>query len=91
MEVNRQHSQLKNGVNNCKQPYETGTMLPELNKVKCDLNKCEVVHNYDGGIGTGRIYNTDNVAASNCLEVFKLKIAVEYCLVTNDNKCIRSI
>ena len=40
MEVNRQHSQLKNGVNNCKQPYETGTMLPELNKVKCDLNKC---------------------------------------------------
>ena len=62
MEVNRQHSQLKNGVNNCKQPYETGTMLPELNKVKCDLNKCEVVHNYDGGIGTGRIYNTNEVA-----------------------------
>ena len=43
-------------------------MLPELNKVKCDLNKCEVVHNYDGGIGTGRIYNTNEVAASNCLD-----------------------
>ena len=68
MEVNKQHSQLKNGVNNCKQPYENGTMLPELNKVQCDLNKCEVVHNYDGGIGTGRIYNTNEVAASNCLD-----------------------
>ena len=57
-----------NGNLDCKLPYETGTMLPELNKVQCDLNKCEVVHNYDGGIGTGRIYNTNEVAASNCLD-----------------------
>ena len=68
MELNRKQSFLMNGVTNCKQPYETGTMLPELNKVRCDMNKCEVVHNYDGGIGTGRIYNTNEVAASNCLD-----------------------
>ena len=68
IEVNKQHSHLKNGVSNCKQPYEVGTMLPELNKVKCDIHKCEVVHNYDGGIGTGRIYNTEEVPASNCLD-----------------------
>jgi hypothetical protein len=68
MELNRKQSFLMNGVSNCKQPYETGTMLPELNKVRCDVHKCEVVHNYDGGIGTGRIYNTNDVAASNCLD-----------------------
>ena len=58
IELNKKHSFLKNGVTDCKQPYEIGTMLPEKTKVRCDLAKCEVVDNYDNGIGQGRIYNT---------------------------------
>jgi hypothetical protein len=65
-ELNKKHAFNKNGVKEFVAPYETGTMLPEKQKVKCDKNKCEIVDNYEHGIGMGRIYNTEKV--SNCLK-----------------------
>ena len=61
----KKHAYDKNGVKEFVSPYETGTMLPEKQKVKCDKNKCEIVDNYEHGLGMGRIY-TDKV--SNCLK-----------------------
>tara|TARA_B110000238_G_C15906814_1_gene344404 strand:+ start:217 stop:705 length:489 start_codon:yes stop_codon:yes gene_type:complete len=64
MEVNKKLSYMYNGSYNCNKDYAIGTMLPEKNKFKCNFQSCEVVHNYDNGIGTGRMHTE----ISNCLK-----------------------
>jgi len=56
MELNRKESFLQNGSTECKSPYNPGTMVPEADKVVCNSQTCQVVHNYEGGVGTGRDY-----------------------------------
>ena len=57
MESNRAYACQKNCCGPCKKPYETGTMLPEETRVKCDGNQCETIFNQKGGLGQGRIYS----------------------------------
>ena len=59
MELNWKHAYLKNGSFNCKKPYPQGTMLPEQDKVKCDLNRCNIVSNNKNGLGRGRVYTEE--------------------------------
>lgn len=56
MEQNRKESFLQNGSYECKAPYDINTMVPESDKVRCNAQTCDVVHNYDKGIGRGRDY-----------------------------------
>ena len=58
MDLNRKQSFIKNGNFYCKEPYEQGTMLPEQDKIVCNSQTCDVIHNYDDGIGLGRQYVT---------------------------------
>ena len=44
-------SLFKNGVFNCEQPYETGTMLPEQVMQSCDAHRCDFTENYADGVG----------------------------------------
>lgn len=54
MERNWEQSYLKNGVFNCKEPYETGTMLQEEIVQSCDAHRCDFTENYKEGLGLGR-------------------------------------
>jgi hypothetical protein len=56
IDANRQYAFLKNGVSECKSPYNQGTMLPEETKVVCNKQNCRVVMNNENGLGQGRIY-----------------------------------
>lgn len=60
IDVNRKHAFMINGNTECMKPFETGTMLPEKQKMVCNMKTCEVVDNYENGIGMGRVYNTDS-------------------------------
>ena len=64
MDVNKKLSYIHNGAYDCNKDYSVGTMLPEKNKFKCDMHNCELVHNYDNGIGTGRLHTE----ISECLQ-----------------------
>jgi len=52
--MNRQHSYLINGPQECKQPFYEGTMLPEQDLQSCNVGTCNVQHNFDDGVGLGR-------------------------------------
>ena len=56
---NKEYIFLKNGLFNCKDPYKTGTMLPEHTRVVCDKHKCERVLINENGVGDGREYVTN--------------------------------
>ena len=45
MERNWEQAYLKNGVFNCSQPFETGTMLPEQVMQSCDAHRCDFTEN----------------------------------------------
>ena len=55
---NKNYIYMKNGIFNCKEPYEIGTMLPEQTRVICDPHKCDRVLVNENGIGEGREYVT---------------------------------
>lgn len=63
MDVNRKLSHIHNGLYECNKDNES-TMLPEKDKLDCNINSCEVVHNYDDGIGIGRMHTE----LSECLQ-----------------------
>ena len=56
---NQNYIYLKNGVFDCKSPYQTGTMLPEHTRVVCDPHKCNRVIVDENGVGEGREYITN--------------------------------
>lgn len=56
---NRNYIYLKNGIYDCKQPYKTGTMLPEQSRVVCDPHKCSRILIDKNGLGEGREYVTN--------------------------------
>ena len=70
----------KNGMVNCKKPFETGTMVPEYSRVVCDQHTCKRVVVNKNGIGEGREYST--LGKNNILEPLKKP---EYEL--DDNVC----
>jgi len=85
MDINRKHAYLKNGVSDCKQPYNQGTMLPEKYKVVCDTQNCRRVLNNEDGLGDGRVYSEE---PAPCLQTFKappLNLEVNKCTPPNEN------
>jgi hypothetical protein len=68
MELNKKNSYVMNGSIECKKPYNQGTMLPEESKVVCNSQTCKVVHNYDNGLGMGRMYVEGELP--ECLQSF---------------------
>ena len=58
MEKNNEYMFIKNGLYNCKKPYEIGTMVPEESRVICDEHNCKRVIIDKNGIGQGREYVT---------------------------------
>lgn len=69
----RLHMAKMNGCDNCAEPYDVGTMLPEKHMVSCENGKCETKLNEPHGLGTGRMYATlescdlsYTAGASNC-------------------------
>jgi len=59
MEINKKQSFMMNGNTECVEPYTQGTMLPEAQKMVCDMKSCKVVDNYENGLGMGRVYTKD--------------------------------
>ena len=59
MEIHNKHNYAKNGVFNCKEPYETGTMLPEIDRVLCNNDNCSLIKVDENGLGRGRQYSQD--------------------------------
>lgn len=85
MDVNKKHSFIMNGNTECVQPFEQGTMLPEKQKMVCDLKSCKVVDNYENGIGMGRVYTTD--PSASCLAPLtepEMKTSGNYCAPNSD-------
>ena len=82
---NKNYIYLKNGIYDCKQPYKTGTMLPEKTRVVCDPHKCSNVIVDQNGLGQGRQYVTNGsnplLDSLNKSEVNKNNI----CADTQDN------
>lgn len=81
MEINQKHNYAKNGVFKCKNPYEVGTMLPEMERIVCDEHSCNIVHKNDNGIGRGREYS---VNPNELLDAFKAPNTL-----LEDNKCAK--
>lgn len=85
MDANLNHANIKNAVTQCKKPYETGTMLPEQDRVYCDKHNCKVEDNDSNGLGRGRIYARD---PAECLTGFKappLELDINRCTPPDDN------
>lgn len=79
MELHNKHNYAKNGVFQCKAPYEVGTMLPEIDRISCNESTCNVVGNNPDGLGRGRQYSNE---PNPILDPFKCP---SYTL--EDNKC----
>ena len=83
MDANRQYAFLKNGVSECKMPYNQGTMLPEETKVVCNSQNCRTVINDKNGLGQGRIYSEE---PNNLLDTHQNpKLNKNYCTPPQDN------
>lgn len=82
---NKDYIFLKNGLFNCKDPYKTGTMLPEKTRVVCDEHKCDRILIDENGVGEGREYVT---TGSNKILDPLTKVEVDVnniCTNTKDN------
>jgi hypothetical protein len=82
---NKDYIFLKNGLFNCKDPYKTGTMLPEKTRVVCDEHKCDRILVDENGVGEGREYVT---TGSNKILDPLTKVEVDVnniCTNTKDN------
>ena len=56
MNLNRNYACEKNCCGPCKEPYHSINTLPELNRVKCNANNCELVGYDPNGLGQARQY-----------------------------------
>jgi hypothetical protein len=59
MDINRNHACLKNCCTPCGEPFNVGTMLPEVNKWVCDKHSCRLIGGDPNGLGTGRQYSPE--------------------------------
>ena len=91
MANNRQQAYQNNACGPCKNPYNDGTMLAEKNMVKCDSSTCSFYQNDAGGIGTGRMYDTDPAAAASSMQsqarFLKIKEQEQKAMAKKENCC----
>lgn len=85
MEQNRKVAYQKNGVSQCKKPYNPGTMLEERDKVICNKHNCKVVPNNPRGLGRGRIYAEHPTECLAGLNGPNSKLTGNKCTPPNDN------
>lgn len=85
MDINKKHSFMMNGNTECVQPFAQGTMLPEAQKMVCDMKSCKVVDNYENGIGMGRVYTQDpNASCLAPLTEPEMKTSGNLCAPNSD-------
>ena len=65
MDLNRGYACMKNCCGPCKEPFHSINTLPEVNKVKCNKNNCEIIGFDPNGLGQGRIYNDNEEKCEN--------------------------
>ena len=61
MDVNRGYACMKNCCGPCQEPYHSINTLPEVNKVKCNKNNCEIVGFDPNGLGRRFLLKMKNV------------------------------
>ena len=81
MDINRGYACKKNCCSPCKEPYHSINTLPEVNKVKCDANNCEIIAFDPKGLGQGRIYSDE----PNCENVGQVNLPNNGCSKPEDN------
>jgi len=82
MDLNRNYACQKNCCGPCKEPYHSMNTLPEVNKVKCDAQKCDLVGFDPNGLGQGRIYNDEE---QNCDNIGQPGVNTNSCATPKDN------
>ena len=85
MESNVHQAQVKNASTQCKKPFETGTMLPEQDKVVCNKHNCNVEQHDSNGLGRGRIYARDPAECLTGLTSSPLELGMNKCTPPSDN------
>ena len=83
MDVNKKLSYINNGSYDCINDYAVGTMLPEKNKFNCNMQTCNIVDNYDNGIGTGRAHTEINDCLKN-IDGNEFELSDNNCLSQNN-------
>jgi hypothetical protein len=83
MDINRQHACVKNCCTPCQQPFEPGTMLPEVNKWVCDKHSCRLIGNDPNGVGTGRVYSNE-ARCENLPEAWPYDMQQNTCVTPQD-------
>ena len=82
MDLNRNYACEKNCCGPCKEPYHSVNTLPEVNKVKCNAQNCELVGFDPNGLGQGRIFNDEE---QKCDNVGQPNVNVNGCAKPEDN------
>ena len=81
IDLNRNYACKKNCCGPCTEPYHSVNTLPEVNKVKCNANNCEIVGFDPNGLGQGRIYSDDE---QNCDNVGQVDQGLNSCATPED-------
>ena len=82
MNINRSYASMKNASGPCKEPYHSVNTLPEVNKVKCDKNNCEIIGFDPKGMGQGRIFSDNE---NKCDNIGQPNVAPNGCAKPEDN------
>jgi len=81
MNQNRKIACDKNCSGPCMEPYHSVNTLPELNKVKCNKNNCEIIGFDPNGLGQGRIFTDEE---QKCDNVGQVRMPLNDCLTPGD-------
>ena len=82
MDLNRNYACEKNCCGPCNETYHSINTLPELNRVKCNANTCELVGYDPNGLGQGRFYNDEE---EECNNVGQPNVVTNACAKPEDN------
>jgi hypothetical protein len=82
MNLNRDYACQKNCCGPCKEPYHSINTLPEVNRVKCNSQNCELLAYDPNGLGQGRAYNDEE---EKCDNVGQPNVNTNGCAKPKDN------
>lgn len=80
MDLNRKHACEKNCCGSCAQPFNVGTMLPEVNKFVCNSGTCRLIPGDPNGVGTGRVYSDQQQECSNLPSAWPSGVSPDICV-----------
>ena len=82
MDINRNYACKKNCCGPCQEPYHSVNTLPEVNKVKCNKNNCELIGFDPNGLGQGRVFTDED---QNCDKIGQINKLANGCANPEDN------